>query len=661
MKKLFNSIDEYVNYFLELIQLEREAEKEFHLQEIKSLSGKEREKKGRAILNLRGRFVSEFIGGFKVYRFYRDNMPEHQIKVGDVVLLSKKSPLKDGIEGTVLDKGKNFISVTLKQDIKNVEGKKWRIDLYVNDVTFKRMVEALYEISTGRSLFPIDVILGYGEPVSCIEEDIEVKNEKLNDFQREAVKRAVCSYPVFLIHGPPGTGKTTTLVETIYQHVKRGERVLATADSNTAVDNIIEGLLTYGIEVVRIGHPARLRKDLLNVSLDYKIQEHEDYERLRMISDKIQQLKDEQEYYLKPTAQRRRGLSYDEILSFAQSGIKVRGIKTKKLKDMAKWIQINRKIKKLLKEREKIERRILREILKDAQVVCTTNSTAGGDFLKNQKFDTVFIDEASQATEPSCLIPMVKANRAILAGDHRQLPPTVLYPEAKGLSYTLFERFIDIYPDISYILRIQYRMNEKIKEFPSREFYGGLLISAESVKNIRLSDLTGRTSDHPILSDTPVVFIDTKGEFPEKVKKGSKSKYNPKEAKLVKEIVDKLLNFGVNPEDIGIITPYKDHEEYLKSLIQNVEIHTVDGFQGREKEIIIISLVRSNPEEEIGFLDDIRRLNVAITRAKRKLIIIGDISTLGKHDIYKRLIDYIKENGTLTDINKIEEETTLKA
>jgi len=656
MKKLFNSIDEYTNHFLELIQLEREAEKEFHLQEIKSFSGKEREKKGRAVLNLRGRFVSEFIGGFKVYRFYRDNMPEHQIKVGDVVLISKKFPLKDGIEGTVLDKGKNFISVTLKQDIKDIEGKKWRIDLYVNDVTFKRMVEALYELSTGRSLFPIDFILGYGKPVSCSEENTEIKNEKLNDFQREAVKRAVCSCPVFLIHGPPGTGKTTTLIETIYQHVKRGKRVLATADSNTAVDNIIEGLLTYGIEVVRIGHPARLRKDLLNVSLDYKVQEHENYEKLRMISDKIQQLKDEQEYYLKPTVQRRRGLSYDEILNFAQSGIKVRGIKTKKLKDMAKWIQINREIKKLVKEKEKIERRILREILKNAQVVCTTNSTAGGDFLKDQKFDTVFIDEASQATEPSCLIPMVKANRVILAGDHRQLPPTVLHPEAKGLSYTLFERFIDIYPTISYILRIQYRMNEKIKEFSSREFYDGLLISAERVKDIKLSDLTGKFSNHPILSDTPVVFIDTKGEFPEKVKKGSKSKYNPKEAKLVKEIIDKLLNFGINPESIGIITPYKDHEEYLKSLIQDIEIHTVDGFQGREKEIIIISLVRSNPEEEIGFLDDIRRLNVAITRAKRKLIIVGDIGTLGKHDIYTRLINYIKENGTLTDINKIEEE-----
>ncbi len=654
MKKRFNSIDEYVNYFLELIQLEREAEKEFHLREIESLSGKEREKKGRAILGLKGKFYGEIIGGFKVYRFYRDNMPEHQIKVGDVVLLSKRNPLKNGIEGTVLDKGKNFISITLKQDIRNVESGKWRIDLYVNDVTFKRMVEALYDISVGKSLFPVEFLLGYGEPLLCQEDELQLKNVKLNEFQKEAVKRTVCSYPLFLIHGPPGTGKTTTLVETIYQHVKRGEKVLATADSNTAVDNIIEGLLNYSINVVRIGHPARLRKDLLNVSLDYKVQEHRDYEKLRMITDKIQELREKQEYYLKPTAQRRRGLTYEEIVNYAQSGIKVRGIKVKKLKDMANWIQINRKIKKLAKERDKIERKILREVLKEAQVVCTTNSTAGGDFLKNQKFDTVFIDEASQATEPSCLIPMVKAKKAVLAGDHKQLPPTVLNPEAKDLSYTLFERFIDLYKEVSYTLRVQYRMNEKIKEFPSREFYNNLLISDESVKDIKLSDITGKTSENPILSDNPIVFIDTKGEFPEKIKKGSMSKYNPKEAKLVKEVVKELIDFGVKPEDIGIITPYKDHEEYLKTLVKDVEIHTVDGFQGREKEVIIISLVRSNPEEEIGFLDDVRRLNVAITRAKRKLIIIGDVNTLGKHDIYRKLIEYIKESGILTDIYEIE-------
>ncbi len=655
MKLRFETIDQYIDYFLNLIQLEREAEKEFHLNEIKNLSGKEREKKGRAVLGLKGRYVGEILGGFKVYRFYREDMPDHQIKVGDVVLISKKNPLKNAIEGTVLDKGKNFISVTLKQEIKNVEKGNWRIDLFVNDVTFKRMVEALYEISIGKSLFPVEFLLGYGEPFVCEEPLQEFENKNLNQYQKEAVKKAVCSYPVFLIHGPPGTGKTTTLVETIIQHIKKGEKILATADSNTAVDNIIEGLLKYNINVVRIGHPARLRKELLSTSIDYKVQEHKEYQKLQQIIEKISQLKEKQQYYLKPTPQRRRGLSYDEILQFANAGLKVRGIKTKKLKDMAKWIEIQKQIRKLQKEKEKIERKITRDILNNAQVVCATNSSAGGEFLKNRKFDVVFIDEASQATEPSCLIPMTKASRAVLAGDHKQLPPTVLNKEAKDLSFTLFERFIKLYPQTSYILRIQYRMNDKIKEFPSREFYNGLLISAESVKNIKLSDLTGKIYENPVINDTPVVFIDTKGEFPEEIKKGSKSKYNPKEAKLVKEIVQKLLSTGILPEHIGVITPYKDHEEYLKKTLQDIEIHTVDGFQGREKEVIIISLVRSNPEEEIGFLDDTRRLNVAITRAKRKLIIIGDVKTLGKHEIYKKLIDYIKENGEFVDYKKIEE------
>ncbi|NPA52590.1 MAG: IGHMBP2 family helicase [Aquificae bacterium] len=653
MKLKFKNTDEYINHFLELIQLEREAEKEFHLNEIKNLTGKEREKKGRAILKLKGKYVGEMLGGFKIYRFYREDMPEHQIKVGDVVLISKKNPLKSGIEGTVLDKGKNFISVTLKQEIKNIEKGYWRVDLFVNDVTFKRMVEALYQISIGKSLFPVEFLLGEGNPYICEEKLEHIENKNLNQYQKEAVKKAVCSYPIFLIHGPPGTGKTTTLVEAIIQSVKKGEKVLATADSNTAVDNIIEGLLKYDINIVRIGHPARLRKELLNISLDYKVQEHKDYTKLQQIIKKINQLKQKQEEYLKPIPKRRRGLSYEEIVQFAQAGLKIRGIKIKKLKDMAKWIEIQKQLKKLFKERDKIEKNIIRELLNDAQVICATNSSTGGEFLKDKKFDVVFIDEASQATEPSCLIPMVKAKKAVLAGDHKQLPPTVLNPKAKDLTFTLFERFIKLYPEASYMLRVQYRMNDKIKEFPSREFYNNLLISAETVKDIKLSDLTGKKYTDPIINDVPIVFVDTKGEFPEKTKKGSKSKYNPKEAKLVKQVVEKLLKAGIKPEDIGVITPYKDHEEYLKNLIKDVEIHTVDGFQGREKEVIIISLVRSNPQEEIGFLDDTRRLNVAITRAKRKLIIIGDMNTLIKHSIYKKLIEYIKKEGQIVDFEQI--------
>ncbi|WP_457625785.1 IGHMBP2 family helicase [Persephonella sp.] len=657
MKLKFKDRYEYVNYWENLVELERDAERDFHLNEIISLSGKEREKKGRAVLGLKAVFLGTIVGDFLVYRFYRDDMPDHQINIGDVVLASRKHPLKDGIEGTVFEKGKNFISVVFSQKLPS--GKKWRIDLFVNDITFKRMLGTLELFEKGYSLFDEEIILGQKKPEIC-EEEIEFFNSELNEYQKEAVKKAVCSPQLFLIHGPPGTGKTTTLIETIQQHAKLGYKILATADSNTAVDNIVEGLIKRGINVVRIGHPARLKKELLDVSIDAKVENHPKYQEIKKIEKKIQKLRTLQEGYKKPVPQRRRGLSYEEIVRYAKTGKKVRGHKVETLKSMAEWIRLQKNIQKLINQKRKIEEHIIEEILENAEVICATNSGAGSDFLLEDIFDVVFIDEASQSTEPSCLIPLIKGKKAVLAGDHKQLPPTILHPQAKGLSFTMFERFIKIYPESAYMLRVQYRMNDVIKEFPSKEFYGGELISAPSVKDRKLSDITGKKGNTPITDDTPVVFIDTGGKFLEKQKKGSRSKYNPQEAQTVKDIVNRLKEVGVMPEDIGIITPYKDHEEYLKKIIPDVEVKTVDGFQGREKEVIIISLVRSNPDEEIGFLDDLRRLNVALTRAKRKLIVIGDEKTLSSNEIYKKFIGFVKEKGKFIPVEEIKTAKTAK-
>ncbi|NPA53211.1 MAG: IGHMBP2 family helicase [Aquificae bacterium] len=651
MKLTFKDRHEYADYWKYYIELERDAEKEFHLNEILNLSGKEREKKGRAILNLKAVYQGEIIGDFQVYKFFREDMPDHQINVGDVVLVSRKHPLKDGIEGTVFEKGKTFLTVVFSQKLPS--GKKWRIDLYVNDITFKRMLGSLEFFEKGYSFYPEDIILGHGKPEVC-EEKLEFVNKNLNQFQKEAVKKAVCSKELFLIHGPPGTGKTTTLIETIIQHIKKGKRVLATADSNTAVDNIVEGLLKNKVNVVRIGHPARLKRELLDVSLDAKATYHPKYKEIQKLEKKINELKTLQENYLKPIPQRRRGLSYDQIVKHAKAGKKVRGHKIETLKSMAEWIKLQKEIKKLIEQKRRIEEEIIQDILASSEVVCATNSGSGSEFLMEHYFDVVFIDEASQATEPSCLIPIIKARKAILAGDHKQLPPTVLHPDAKPLSFTMFERFIKLYPENAYMLKIQYRMNDLIKEFSSKEFYNNQLISAEEVKDRKLSDITEKKGNNPITDDTPIVFIDTEGKLLEQQKKGSKSKYNPEEAKIVKEVVEKLKEIGVKPEDIGVITPYKDHEEYLKKLLPDIEVKTVDGFQGREKEVIIISLVRSNPDEEIGFLDDIRRLNVALTRAKRKLIIIGDSKTLSSSEIYKKLISYIKEKGKVLSLEDLE-------
>jgi predicted DNA helicase len=657
LKLKFKDRYEYVNYWENLVELERDAERDFHLNEIISLSGKEREKKGRAVLGLKAVFLGTIVGDFLVYRFYRDDMPDHQINIGDVVLASRKHPLKDGVEGTVFEKGKNFISVVFSQKLPS--GKKWRIDLFVNDITFKRMLGTLEFFEKGYSLFDEEIILGQKKPEIC-EEEIEFFNSELNEYQKEAVKKAVCSPQLFLIHGPPGTGKTTTLIETIQQHAKLGYKILATADSNTAVDNIVEGLIKRGINVVRIGHPARLKKELLDVSIDAKVENHPKYQEIKKIEKKIQKLRTLQEGYKKPVPQRRRGLSYEEIVRYAKTGKKVRGHKVETLKSMAEWIRLQKNIQKLINQKRKIEEHIIEEILENAEVICATNSGAGSDFLFEDIFDVVFIDEASQSTEPSCLIPLIKGKKAVLAGDHKQLPPTVLHPQAKGLSFTMFERFIKIYPESAYMLRVQYRMNDVIKEFSSKEFYGGELISAPSVKDRKLSDITDKKGNTPITDDTPVVFIDTGGKFLEKQKKGSRSKYNPQEAQTVKDIVNRLKEVGVMPEDIGIITPYKDHEEYLKKIIPDVEVKTVDGFQGREKEVIIISLVRSNPDEEIGFLDDLRRLNVALTRAKRKLIVIGDEKTLSSNEIYKKFIGFVKEKGKFIPVEEIKTAKTAK-
>ena len=652
-KKTYKTRKEYSRHFKKLIELEREAEKQFHIREIQILTGKEREQRGRAILGLKATFKGTIVGGYKVYRFGRPDMPEnHQIKVGDVVLVSRTNPLKEGIEGTVYEKGKKYLDIAFSDPPPDLNRGYWRIDLFVNDVTFKRMKHALELFEKGKSEFPEGVILGKEDtPIEVKEEEIKPFNGNLNEYQVTAVRKALGSSPLFLIHGPPGTGKTTTLVEVIEQLVKvKKVKVLATADSNTAVDNLMERLIKREIKVVRIGHPARVSKELIEHSLDYQVQNHEDYKRIEEIEEKIAQIKEVQANYLKPTPQWRRGLSDKQILELARQNRKTRGIKLSKIKSMAKWIELQNEIRKLLEEKKKIENQIVDKIIASSEVVLATNSTAGGEFLQNKTFEVLVLDEASQSTEPSALIPLIKAKKVIMAGDHKQLPPTVLHPDAKDLSYTMFERFIDLYPQASYMLRIQYRMNELIKEFPSEEFYNGELISHESVKNIKLSDIAKGKSENPALDDTPIVFIDTQGKFEEKTRRGSFSKYNPKEAEFVKKLVEDLKKMGIPPEDIGVITPYKDHEDYLKQLIPDVEVKTVDGFQGREKEVIIISLVRSNPQEEIGFLEDLRRLNVAITRAKRKLIIVGDAKTLGSNEVYRRLIEFIKKKGKLTSI-----------
>ena len=630
----FNSIDQYRTYFKTLIDQERKAEREFHLSEIKRLSGEERQKRGRAVLGLKMRYIGEFLD-YKIYKFNRHNMPDHQIKVGDIVLVSKGEPLKLNQEVTVSGIGKNFIEVMVKGGI--FRAKLYRLDLFVNDITFKRMETTLDRLE--KSKFPVEILLGKRAPKVEEVESI-FPFSKLNSSQIEALKKSIKS-ELFLIHGPPGTGKTTTLAEVVKQHIGKGKKLLVTADSNVAVDNLLERLKEW--QVVRIGHPAKIETGLMKYSLDVQVRRHSRYKEVEKLLSQIENLKHFQEKRTKkPTPSRRRGMGDEQILKLAKEGKGFRGVPADTIQKMGEWIKIQQKIQQLYDRKNQITEGIVEEILERAEVIFATNSGAGSEFLENRTFDAVFVDEVAQGMEPSVLIPAVKAPKLFLAGDHKQLPPTILSGD-KRLMETLFERFTKLYPEATYTLSIQYRMNKTLNTFPSCQFYNCRVKSAPEVKNIKLSDIASPNSS--IGGDVPILFFDTGGRFLEARKGDSPSRYNPKEGRFIRYLVEKCRECGVKDEWIGIITPYKDQEEYLKSLIDGVEIKSVDGFQGREKEIIILSLVRANPFEEIGFLKDLRRLNVAITRAKRKLIIVGDSKTIGINSVYRQLLQYIRQKG----------------
>ena len=636
MALVFDDEEHYISYFLNLIELERKAEKEFHIAEIKNLSAKKRQSLGRAILNAKVKLMGRFLD-FIIYRFSFRSDIEPQIKVGDIVLISKGEPLKLSVEATVSSMAKNYIEVMTKTKI--FKSKFYRIDLFVNDITFKRMKHAVENLNY--SLFDKDIILGKQSPKPQIS---NISSSNLNSSQNEALQKAINS-KLFLVHGPPGTGKTTSLTEII--KLIEDERILVCADSNVAIDNLMEKLKDQNI--VRIGHPAKINDELLKYSIDFVIREDKRYKKIEKLLENIEKLKNRRDReFKKPSPSLRRGLSNEEILTLASSNRSSRGLKPSKIKKMAGWIELNSKISNLYEEKERLLKKITTETLKNARIVFATNSAAGSEYLEDFYFDVLFLDEAAQATEPSALIPISKAQRVIMAGDHKQLPPTVLSDKAKRLNFSIFERFSKIFPHLSHTLSIQYRMNKILNDFPSCEFYNCILKPHPSVENIKLSDIANISEF--IGFDEPVVFFDTQGRFLEASKEGSFSKYNPLEAQFVKKLADELLKLGVKEEQIGIITPYKDHEEYLKSLIKNIEIKSIDGFQGREKELIIISLVRANENEEIGFLKDKRRLNVAITRAKRKLIIVGDSFTLSTDKTYANLIDYVRKNGIIKTI-----------
>ena len=649
----------YIKKLISLINEERKAEMELMINEIKKLSPQKREKLGRAINKVKGKNLGKELG-FNIIQYGRRELIDTEISVGDIVLISIGNPLKSDLTGTVTEKGSRFIKVAIENVPKWALKKHVRIDLYANDVTFRRMEENLVNLSI-KGKDALEYSLHKRHPQEddedILNKSLTFKDKSLNESQKKAIKRALASRNFFLIHGPFGTGKTRTLIELINQEYLLGSKILATAESNAAIDNILERLSKSSSEInlTRLGHPQRVDKENIKYTLAYKVENHPLNEKIEELREKIEKLSKKRDEYTKPTPRYRRGYSDSEIFRLGVQRQGGRGISPSTMNSMANWIEKNKDVDELHNAIKDLENNIIHDIVDKSDVILSTNSSAALEAIEKTKFNIAIVDEASQATIPSVLIPIAKAQKFVLAGDHKQLPPTIISSKALELEDTLFEELINKYPDKSALLNTQYRMNQLLMEFPNSEFYNSKLDSAETVKDIVITDIIEENKlsetekvkiEDQLLSDKqPLIFVDTSeiDKNGEKKLKDSKSIINLAEAETTLEIVDFYQKLGIDDKDIGIISPYADQVSLIKNKT-DIEVKTVDGFQGREKEIIIISTVRSNDKGKIGFLSDLRRLNVALTRAKRKLIIIGNKETLKTHPTYERLIEYANEN-----------------
>ena len=486
------------------------------------------------------------------------------------------------------------------------------VQLFFDETSYRLMFEALERTMRAKGR------LGYLRDLFYTRQKAEtfafpdMGFDYLNKTQEHAVNEVLRAKDVAVVHGPPGTGKTTTLVEAIYETLRRENQVLVCAQSNMAVDWISEKLVDRGLNVLRIGNPTRVDDKMLSFTYERRFEAHPDYPQLWAIRKAIRELRSQ-----------------------------------KKRSD--NWHQ---KMDRLKSRAVELELRINAELFGEARVIASTLVGSANRLLDGMKFGTLFIDEAAQALEAASWIPIRRAGRVIFAGDHCQLPPTVKCYEALkgGLGRTLMERIANNKPEVVTLLRIQYRMHEEIMRFSSDWFYHNMMIAAPEVRNRSILDL-----------DRPITWIDTGCEELAATQESSVaggSHQNEGEARLTilalqayYEIIGKqrILDERL---DVGIISPYRAQVQLLRKLLKQSEffkpfrslisINTVDGFQGQERDIIVISLVRSNDEGQIGFLRDLRRMNVAITRARMKLIILGDRNTLTRHPFYRKLWQYVE-------------------
>jgi ATP-dependent RNA/DNA helicase IGHMBP2 len=496
------------------------------------------------------------------------------------------------------------------------------LDLSSDEIARQRQLEALQTVRAAKRDRQAElrgILLGEKAAEFRPETPFTPLDAALNPSQQEAVRFALTAKDLAIIHGPPGTGKTTALVELIRQAVRRGQKVLACAPSNLAVDNILERLLAAGERAVRLGHPARVLPELRGHTLDLMIEEHDGTRQARKLAKKAFAL-------------------------FRQAGKYTRA-----KPEPGSRQQLRQEGRALLADARQLEDQVVERILNGATVLCATLTGLNDEILGKRRFDLTVIDEAGQCTEPVSWLSILRSESVVLGGDHCQLPPTIISREAdkEGFGISLMERLVALYgPAVTRRLKVQYRMNEAIMNFSALEFYEGDLEAHASVGAHLLSALPNVLANE--MTQTPLTFIDTAGaSYDEELEPDGASRRNPQEADLLASKVRALVDFGVNADDIAVIAPYSAQVRLLrdKLSIPGLEIDSVDGFQGREKEVVMLSLVRSNSEGEVGFLADIRRMNVALTRARRKLLIIGDSATLAHHPFYARLFSYFESIG----------------
>ena len=489
------------------------------------------------------------------------------------------------------------------------------VQLYFDDTSYKTMFAALREVAEAkgnRTARLREVLLGKAPALR--RETGPVRFPWLNASQEKAVNQVLCAKEVAVVHGPPGTGKTTTLVEAVYETLHRENQVMVSAQSNTAVDWIAEKLVDRGIPVLRIGNPTRVNDKMLAFTYERRFEAHSDYPELWQIRKTIREM----------TGRLRKSGREDRE-------------------------RLHNQLTKLRVRATGLEIRIDTELFTEARVIACTLVGAASRVLERKRFSSLFIDEAAQAIEAACWIAISRAVRLILAGDHCQLPPTIKCIEAArgGLGRTLLEKVVLHKPETVSLLKIQYRMHEDIMRFPSRWFYHDELEAAPEVKYRGILDF-----------DTPASWIDTSElDLQEKAVAEGTGRLNTGEAELlVRELKNYMERIGIRrilEEHIGfgVISPYRAQVHYLRHLLKKepffrpcrrlITVHTVDGFQGQERDVIMISLVRANEKGQIGFLRDLRRMNVAITRARMKLLILGEAVTLTRHPFYRELYEYI--------------------